>query len=187
MAEGDELHADFSISDGILYSRDGKTLLSVPAGRKNVEIPSTVTTLGENCLSGLSEDAVVTFKSEKPPVLKGKTGFKGTIQVPSSSYNTICKNYMFRFGDECSNLVFATEDGQKDLYEFSSNEQVLFEKGSDGILAAVPQNTRGVYTVPETVKTIGEGAFVGCSSLTDLIIGENVKNWKITVWFFQAR
>lgn len=175
VADEDELHADFSISDGILYSRDGKTLLSVPAGRKNVEIPSTVTTLGENCLSGLSEDAVVTFKSEKPPVLKGKTGFKGTIQVPSSSYNTICKNYMFRFGDECSNLVFATEDGQKDLYEFSSNEQVLFEKGSDGILAAVPQNTRGVYTVPETVKTIGEGAFVGCSSLTDLIIGENVK------------
>ena len=175
VADGDELHADFSISDGILYSKDGKTLLSVPAGRKNVEIPATVTTLGENCLSGLSEDAVVTFKSEKPPVLKGETGFKGTIQVPSSSYNTICKNYMFRFADECSSLVFETEDGQKDLYEYSSEEKVLFEKNSDGVLAAVPQNTRGIYTVPETVNTIGEGAFVGCNSLTDLILGENVK------------
>lgn len=175
VADGDELHADFSISDGILYSKDGKTLLSVPAGRKDVEIPETVTTLGEGCLSGLSKDAVVTFKSEAPPVLKGETGFSGTVRVAASGYDQVCKDYMFAFGEECDNLVFETEDGQKDRYKYDREHTVLLESDGDGVLAAIPRKTRGEYTVPENVRTIGGGAFAGCRFLTDIILGENVE------------
>lgn len=178
VADGDELHTDFSISDGLLYSKDGKTLLSVPAGRKSVEIPATVTTLGEGCFRGLDKDAVVTFKGEKPPVLKGDTGFSGRIRVSDSQYDQICKDYMFTFGKECSNLVFETESGKKDLYEYDSEHTILLQKGEEGVLAAIPQKTRGEYTIPENVKSIGEGAFTGCSSLTDIILGENVEELK---------
>lgn len=178
VADGDELHVDLSISDGILYSRDGKTLLSVPAGRKNVEIPATVTTLGKGCFDGLSKDAVVTFKGENPPVLKGETGFSGTIKVADSRYDLICKNYMFAFGKECGNLVFETENGQKDLYTYDSEHSILLEKNGDGVLAAIPQKTHGEYTVPENVRSVGAGAFADCGFLTDIILGENVEELK---------
>lgn len=178
VAKDDELRGDFKITDGILYSKDGKTLLSVPAGKKEIEIPSTVTTLAANCLKGLSEDAVVTFKSEKAPSVKGDTGFAGTILVQNSTGDTICKNYMFAFGEACSHISFETEDGQKDRYEYSSEGPVLLFRGRDKVLAGIPQKTRGEYTVNDRIKTIGENAFAGCENLTDLVLNESVKELK---------
>lgn len=178
VADGHTLRADFKIVDGILYSKDGKTLLSVPAGRKNVKIPQTVTTLGEDCLKGLSEDAVVTFESEKAPVIKEKTGFKGIIQVPASQKDTVCKSYMFRFGEECGSITFETSDGKKDLYEYSSNGPILLYRGEDSVLAGIPQESHGEYRVGENIKTIGANAFYGCDKLTDIVLGENIKELK---------
>ncbi|MFR9098735.1 MAG: hypothetical protein ACLVI9_02585 [Anaerostipes hadrus] len=43
-------YRNYKIIDGVLYSKDGTTLLSVPAGRtKKLVIPSTVTTLAKGC------------------------------------------------------------------------------------------------------------------------------------------
>ena len=76
VADGDELHVDLSISDGILYSRDGKTLLSVPAGRKNVEIPATVTTLGKGCFDGLSKMLLSHLKAKSTCAEGGNPVFR---------------------------------------------------------------------------------------------------------------
>ena len=172
--DGDTLQGNFRITDGMICSKDGKTLLSVPSGRKEVEIPETVTTLGENCLRGLSADAVVTFKSTTPPSLKGATGFRGTLCVPDSDGNTVYKNYMFRFGEACADLTFETAGGQKDLYKYSSNGPVLLYKDQENVLAGIPLNTRGNYTTEGSITAIGEDAFYGCNKLTDIILDENV-------------
>lgn len=177
-ADGDELRGDFRIIDGILYSRDGKTLLSVPAGCKKAEIPSTVTTLGANCLKGLSSDAVISFKGEKAPSIQGETGFKGTIQVADSKGDTICKNYMFAFGKECNNIDFETESRKKDLYQYNNDGPVLFYRDQDAVLAAIPQESRGEYTIGQNIQAIGKNAFAGCDGLTDLIFNENIKELK---------
>ena len=178
VADGDELHVDLSISDGILYSRDGKTLLSVPAGRKMWKSRQPSQHWERDVSMACQKDAVVTFKGENPPVLKGETGFSGTIKVADSRYDLICKNYMFAFGKECGNLVFETENGQKDLYTYDSEHSILLEKNGDGVLAAIPQKTHGEYTVPENVRSVGAGAFADCGFLTDIILGENVEELK---------
>lgn len=172
--DGDTLRGNYMISDGLLLSSDGKTLLSVPSGRKEVEIPETVTALGENCLEGLSEDATVTFKSSTPPTLKGNTGFKGTACVPDSDGNTVYKNYMFCFGEACADITFETEGGQKNLYEYSSDGPVLFYKGRKGVLAGIPLDTRGGYTTGSNITAVGKDAFYGCSRLTDITLDEKV-------------
>lgn len=42
---------------------------------------------------------------------------------------------MFAFGKGCSNLVFETESGKKDLYEYDSEHTILLQKGEEGVLA----------------------------------------------------
>ena len=165
---------DYSIKDGVLYSKDGKTLLSVPAGRKEVIIPDTVKYLGEGCLKGLSKDAVVHFEGEKTPVLKGKTGYKGTILVPDSDYDAICKRYMFFFGKECSEIIFGSEHGEAGLYTWKERGPVLVYTKEQNVLSAIPENTKGEYTVKNPITAVGTGAFSSCDKLTDIVLGEGV-------------
>lgn len=165
---------DYKIIDGILYSADEKTLLSVPAGRKQVTVPETVTKLAKDCFAGMSEDAVIDFESERAPELLGKTGFGGTIRTPDSDYDVVCKAYMFAFGTECGSITFATEEAPEGRYGYDGTSDVLYEKNECGTLAGIPQDTVGKDTVPESIQAIGAGAFAGCTKLTDIELPETV-------------
>ena len=165
---------DYTIKDGFLYSKDGKTLLSVPAGCKEVTIPDTVKYLSEGCLKGLSEDAVVHFEGEKPPVLKGNTGYKGTILVPDSDNDAIWKKYMFAFGEECNEVTFGSENGEAGLYTWKEEGPVLVYTEEQNVLAAIPANTKGEYKVKSPITAVGSGAFAFCDKLTDIVLGEGV-------------
>ena len=61
-------YRNYKIIDGVLYSKDGTTLLSVPAGRtKKLVIPSTVTTLAKGCFKNVSLDKIY-FEDSSAPV-----------------------------------------------------------------------------------------------------------------------
>ncbi len=96
VADGDELHVDLSISDGILYSRDRKPCCQFRQEEKCGN-PGNRHNTGKGMLDGLSKDAVVTFKGENPPVLKGETGFSGTIKVADSGTRSDLQELYVRF------------------------------------------------------------------------------------------
>ena len=54
---------------------------------------------------------------------------------------------------------------------YSSIEGVLFDK-SQAMLVAFPGGRAEAYAIPESVTTIGEGAFYGCRRLTEVVIPE---------------
>lgn len=177
-ASGDENglnRSGYKIEDGILYSADGKTLLSVPAGRKQVTVPEKVTTLAENCFAGMPDDAVITFEKKTPPGRKGNTGFQGKVQVSSSEYDLVRKAYEFAFAEEANKICFITEEDQNDPYQYIETENILSDRANAACLLAVPQNIGGEYQIPESVKEIGELAFAGCGHLTDIEIGQQVE------------
>lgn len=163
--------AGYKIIDGVLYSADGKTLLSVPSGKKKVTVPAIVTKLVKGCFAGMASDAVVTFEGEKPPTVEGTTGYSGTLQVPSSDYDTVYKRYMFAFGDEANTLTFKDMDGRSNLYIYKSKERILCDKEDESCLAAVSPDRTGEYTVSSDVTSVGAGAFIDCSKLTDITMG----------------
>ena len=163
---------NFRIVDGVLYSADEKTLLSVPAGRMEFTVPKTVTTLAEGCFAGMSEDAQITFESEEVPVVKGDTGFKGKIIVPQSEYDLVCKRYMFRFAEECKNITFSAKDGKEDQYVYIAEPKMLCMKKNPTILAAIPEETAGDYQVDGSITEVAAGVFAGCDALTDITFGE---------------
>jgi hypothetical protein len=56
---------------------------------------------------------------------------------------------------------------------YSSIDGVLFDK-SQTILIQYPGGKAGSYTIPSSVASIGGGAFIGCSGLTNATIGSSV-------------
>lgn len=166
--------AGYKILDGVLYSADGKTLLSVPAGKKNVIVSETVTNLAKDCFRGMSKDAVVIFNSQKAPTVEGETGYTGTIQVPLSDYDMVYKRYMFAFGKESNSMTFSDTAGQKNLYVYKEADTSLRCKNNESRLAAVAPGTAGEYTISEDVTSISSGAFVDCTKLTDITMGAQV-------------
>ena len=166
--------AGYKIIDGVLYSADGKTLLSVPAGKKNVNVPETVTNLAKDCFRGMSKDAVIIFNSQKAPTVEGETGYTGTIQVSLSDYDTVYKRYMFAFGKESNAMTFSDTEKQTDLYVYKEADTTLRCKDNESRLAAVAPGTAGEYTVSKDVTSISSGAFVDCTKLTDITMGAQV-------------
>lgn len=167
----------YQIKDGLLYTADGKTLLSVPAGRTQVTIPEEVAYLGENCFAGLSENTIIQFAGEEIPKRKGTTGFHGIIKVADSANDLIRKNCLFSFAEECENITFQTEEAEEDPYEYLKDGPVLCAKDgvpNDRTLLAVPQNTSGRIQITGEITRIGEDAFMGCDRLTDIELGEQV-------------
>lgn len=172
--ETDTVYGSFRITDGLLLSNDGRTLLSVPAGKKSVTIPSTVRKLAEGCFRGLSADAVIIFESETPPVIEGDTGYQGMILTPDSDYNVICKAYMFRFAQENKNIRFAAVKDKTVRYTYLEEGPMLVQTGDASVLMGIPQDTRGRYQVSQGIQTIASGAFAGCKRVTDIEFPENV-------------
>lgn len=176
----------YKIEDGILYSADGKTLISVPPARKEVTVPKEVTTLGDGCFSGMSEDSVIIFESEEAPKLEGTTGLTGTVKVPSSRYDLVRKAYKFAFAEECDAIQFLTDTDDTDPYEYQPHGPVLTGTEDQQCLAAVPQDSVGDYQLTEETGTddksrsrfmitsVGTAAFAGCEKLIDIEIGKQV-------------
>ncbi len=71
----------------------------------------------------------------------------------------------------CLSLAAITVDPLNSAY--SSVDGVLFNKNQTA-LVGYPGGKAGAYTIPDSVTTIGEGAFSGCSGLTIVVMGNSV-------------
>ena len=72
---------------------------------------------------------------------------------------------------DCKSLESITVDAANKNY--CSVDGVLFSKDRTSIICC-PGGKTGTYTIPNSVKGIGYGAFVGCTSLTNIIIPDSV-------------
>lgn len=164
----------YKIIDGVLYSADGKTLLSVPAGKKKVTVPETVTTLAKGCFAGMASDAQIIFKGKTAPTREGATGYIGKIQIPSSDYDVVYKRYMFAFKEEANTITFEDTDGRSNLYVYDEQANLLCYKEDKKQLAAIAPDTAGEYTINDKITSVGAGAFIDCKKLTDIIMGAQI-------------
>ncbi len=125
----------FSSKDGVLYSKDGKTLELYPSG------------LGEyfSVPDGVTSVAAGAFHSCK--ALK-------TVNIPSSV--TSIAPEIFCGARSVGNVTVSEENEY-----FSSYNGALYNKDMTKLLS-VPPNTSGEYTVPDGVKTVARYAFYGC-------------------------
>jgi hypothetical protein len=73
----------------------------------------------------------------------------------------------------CNNLTAINVEPGNNAY--SSQEGVLFNKDKTELIS-YPLGKAGEYTIPDSVKSIGEGVFADCTNLTNINIPNSVKN-----------
>ncbi|MDE5558845.1 MAG: leucine-rich repeat domain-containing protein, partial [Ruminococcus sp.] len=137
---------NYSDIDGVLYDKDGKTLIKYPMGLGNLyEIPDGVETIKNNAFLNC---ALTSVKIQKNVLKIEEDAFWG-----------------------CLNLSRIIVD--KDNEYYSDINGILFDKNKE-ILKKCPIGFEGSYIIPEKTQIIEKKAFCNCITLTMIKIPESV-------------
>ena len=142
----DANNPNYSSIDGVLFNKNQTILIHCPRSKTgSYIIPSSVTSVEDEAFYGCFALT--------------------SISIPSSVTSIIGR----RSFSNCSGLIIVDANNPN----YSSIDGVLFNK-SKTILINCPTSKTGSYTIPSSVTSIGEGAFVYCLYLTSITIPSSV-------------
>ena len=187
-------NTEYKSAGGVLFNHNMTTLICCPGGKKGTySIPSGVTAIGECAFGSCSKLAAVHIPSSVTTIGKGAfrkcTGLT-EISVPSG-VTTIgwgafayCRRLTQMDISSSVNVIgeraFAACESLEDINvalknaTFASEDGVLFSKDKTTIICC-PEGKKGAYTIPGSVTTIGEKAFMNCRKLKEVTIPSSVK------------
>ena len=135
------------LPDGWWVERDNPTALGKYTGdEEDVVIPEGITMIGPSTFREISVTSV---------------------SIPSSVITILFSNFQ-----QC--IILADINVSPDNVNYSSVDGVLFNKDKTELLKYPQGKTASTYTIPSSVKTIGGGAFYGCTSLKSIYIPASV-------------
>ena len=189
----EELKDAYIDDRGVKYSKDGRKLLKAPTtlsgtysiketteiicdraffvciNLTSISVPNSVKNIGEWAFAGCSLLSSIDIPNSVISI--GNNAFAGCLSLKYISIpeSVICLNGN-PFGDcegeiECLSANFIYED------------DVLFNKDKSEIISFRNQEIES-YIIPDSVTSIGDGAFWCCSSLSSLVIPDSVVNIK---------
>jgi hypothetical protein len=136
---------------------------------KSVTIPDSVTHIGNFAFKSCTSLTSATIPSSVASI--GASAFANCIRLTSITI----PNSVTSIGDDaflyCDSLKSITVDTQNSV--FSSLSGILFNKNQT-MLIQFPGGKPGAYTIPNSVISIGDFAFSGCTSLTSVTIPNSV-------------
>ena len=145
----DENNPYYKDIDGVLYTKDGTELLCYPRGKVNrfYEIPDSVTSIGDYAFSGCTSLTSVVIPDEV----------------------TIISNYAF---NNCTSLENIEVDANNAYYK--SVDGILYTKDGKTLVCYPAEKNNASFIIPNSVTSIGDYAFYGCTSLESIIVPDSV-------------
>lgn len=137
------------------------------SGLTDITLPESVTSIGDYAFRGCRGLTDITIPESVTSI--GMYAFEGCAELTDI---TIPKSVISIdgqvFGD-CAGLISIKVDDENPIYNSNGNCNAIIEANT---LISGCVNT----IIPESVTSIGDSAFEGCSGLTDITIPENVKS-----------
>ena len=137
---------------------------------KSVVIEAGVTHIGDYAFYGCSSLASVTIPDRVTSI--GECAFYGCSSLTSVTIPNSVTTIGGSAFSSCSSLTSINVDNNNEYY--SSSVGVLFDKNQTILICYPAGKTESIYTVPNSVTSIGEYAFCGCSSLESVTIPDSV-------------
>lgn len=143
----------YSSTDGLLYSKDGTTLLCCPAGKQgNIMILDSVTNMRNAPFDNCNRLTSITIP-------------ESTVYIEAVTF----------FG--CNDLTDIIVDEKNEFY--SARDGILYQKKQEyqepkTVLIYCPPGKQGNVAIPDGVVEIGNAAFYGCSGLESIIMPKSI-------------
>jgi len=183
----------YSSVEGVLFSKDCTELIAYPNAKSNICIlPISVTSIGDYAFEDCTGLTSVTIGNGVKSI--GNYAFYGCTGLASITIPNSVTSIGFNAFDHCTGLVsitipysvtsiegsafaFCTKLKEFIVSEnnsaYSSVEGVLFSKDCTKLIA-YPYAKSNIYTLPNSVTSIGDYAFYNCTGLTSVTIGNGV-------------
>ena len=150
-----------SIGDSAFYSCTSLT---------NVTIPNSVTSIGDWAFFNCTSLTSIIIPNSVTSI--GDSAFKGCTSLTSATI----PDSVTSIGDSafysCTSLTSIEVSGNNKNY--SSLDGVLFNKNKTELITYPLGKTDSEYAIPDSVTSIGDYAFKGCTSLTSATIPDSV-------------
>ena len=157
----DSANATYKTEGNILYSKDGTTLIFAAGGLTYVNIPDTVTTIGENAFSDCTGLTSVTLPANLTTI--GGAAFAGCTGLTSVDLSANLTTIGRSAFDGCTGLTSITLPAN------------LTQIGGGAFAGCTGLKSIGL---PANLTTIGGYAFYGCTDLTSAFFADK-KGWKV--------
>ena len=149
--------------NAIIHTSTNKLIV----GCNNTIIPNSVTSIGDNAFLVCSGLTSVTIPNSVTSI--GKYAFYNCSGLTSVTIpNSVTSIGYGAFGG-CSGLTSVTVDKNNGTYDSRDNCNAIIETSTNKLIVGC-KNT----TIPNSVTSIGDRAFEGCSGLTSVTIGNSV-------------
>ena len=144
----------------------GKYAFEGCSGLTSLTIPNSVTTIGNSAFSGCSGLTSLTIPNSVTTI--GNSAFYGCSGLTSITIpNSVTTIGVSAFGGTDAISIFVSS-GNK-MYDSRNNCNAIIETSTNTLISGC-KNT----SIPNSVTTIGDGAFHGCSGLTSITIPNSV-------------
>ena len=191
----DENNLNYSSIDGVLFNKKKTELILYPVGNsrnaysipnsvtsigyyafwgctnlRNIKIPNNVESIGDYAFYNCTSLTSVTIPNSVTSI--GNDAFYGCSSLTSVTIPDSVTSIGYSALSSCTSLT--SIEVSYDNENYSSVDGVLFDKDKTKLIQYPAGSNRTIYSIPNSVISIGSDAFVGCTSLTSVTIPNSV-------------